>query len=75
VYLSLPNKKLGETGFQNPPEKKELLPIDFSGVLGYILDNGSGDLNFNFGTIPIIKLYLQKLPQSSSQPEKKGGFF
>jgi glutathionylspermidine synthase len=36
-----------EAGFlamllKNQPEKKELLPIDFSGLSGYYLDNGSG---------------------------------
>jgi hypothetical protein len=36
-----------EAGFlamllKNRPEKKELLPIDFSGLCGYYLDNGSG---------------------------------
>ncbi len=45
-------------------KKKELLPIDLSGLLWYILDNGSGDLNFIFVTTPIIRLYLQKATQS-----------
>ncbi|TAE45648.1 MAG: hypothetical protein EAZ90_01570 [Oscillatoriales cyanobacterium] len=31
----------------------------------YILDNGSGESNFNFATIPIIKLYFQKTSESS----------
>jgi hypothetical protein len=36
-----------EAGFlamllKNRPEKKELLPIYFSGLSGYYLDNGSG---------------------------------
>jgi hypothetical protein len=34
--------------------KKELLPIDFAQLPGYILDNGSGDLKFNFANISII---------------------
>ena len=34
--------------------KKEFLPIDLSWFLEYILNNGSGDINLNFGTIPII---------------------
>jgi hypothetical protein len=38
---------LEEAGFlamllTNRPEKKELLPIDISGLSGYYLDNGSG---------------------------------
>ena len=48
-----------EAGFlamllKNRPEKKELLPIDFSGFLRYIIGNGSGDIEFNFATTPII---------------------
>ena len=48
-----------EAGFlamllKNRPEKKELLPIDFSGLCGYYLDNGSGGKKNIFGSIPII---------------------
>ncbi|MFS8120728.1 MAG: 6-pyruvoyl trahydropterin synthase family protein, partial [Microcoleus sp.] len=52
-------------------KKKELLPIDFYRLSGYYLYNGSGELNFIFTTIPIIKLYFLKLSLSSCQPEKK----
>jgi hypothetical protein len=36
-----------EAGFlamllKNRPERKEILPIDFTGLSGYYLDNGSG---------------------------------
>jgi hypothetical protein len=41
--------------FQIAAQRKEFLPIDLSGFLGYILDNGSGNVNFIFATIPIIK--------------------
>jgi len=41
--------------FQIAAQRKEFLPIDLTWFLGYIWDNGSGNINFNFGTIPIIK--------------------
>ncbi|MEG4805423.1 hypothetical protein QUB63_32800 [Microcoleus sp. ARI1-B5] len=41
--------------FQIAAQKKEFLPIDFAGFLGYILDNGSGDLSLKIATIAIIK--------------------
>ena len=41
--------------FQMAAQRKEFLPIDLSWFLGYILYNGSGNLNLNFATIPIIK--------------------
>jgi len=41
--------------FQIAAQRKEFLPIDLSWFLGYILDNGSGNINFDFATIPIIK--------------------
>jgi len=41
--------------FQIAAQRREFLPIDLSGFLEYILDNGSGEINLNFGNIPIIK--------------------
>jgi hypothetical protein len=35
-------------------QKKEFLPIDLSGFLIYILDNGSGGLSLKIATNPII---------------------
>jgi len=35
-------------------QKKELLPIDFSRLSGYYLDNGSGEIKLNFANISII---------------------
>lgn len=41
--------------FQIAAQRKEFLPLDLTWFLGIILDNGSGDVNLFFGTIPIIK--------------------
>jgi len=41
--------------FQIAGQRKEFLLIDLTWFLAYILDNGSGGINLNFATIPIIK--------------------
>ena len=61
--------------FQIAAQRKEFLPIDLSWFLEYILDNGSGDINFIFGTIPIIKSYMIKPAKSSFLPQKKRRIF
>ncbi|PSB42127.1 hypothetical protein C7B67_25705 [filamentous cyanobacterium Phorm 6] len=80
MYTDARQDIVQETGFlpillKNRPEKKELLPIDFCRLPVYYLYNGSGDIKFNFSTIPIIRLYFKKLSESSFEPEKKGVFF